>query len=57
MCLQPIWKIATKCQFIDSKSTQLQQFEDAAINIATFPNCTEGVFIFTLLKISSSENY
>ena len=38
-------------QFLDAKTNHLQQFEDAAINLAIHPECTEGVFIFTLLKI------
>jgi hypothetical protein len=37
---------------MDSKNKQLQQFEDAAIHISAFPNCSEGVFVFTLLKIT-----
>ena len=38
-------------QFLDAKSNHLQQFEDAAINIAIYPECTEGVLIFTLFKM------
>ena len=37
-------------KFLDQKNKQLQAFEEVAISIATYPNCTEGVFVFTIFE-------
>ncbi|CAG2224545.1 unnamed protein product [Mytilus edulis] len=46
--------IITKMQdmkFLDPKNKFLSSFEEAAINMSTYPDCSEGVFIFSIHRI------
>ncbi|CAG2233774.1 unnamed protein product [Mytilus edulis] len=57
MCRQVILvehNIITKMQdmkFLDPKNKFLSSFEEAAINMSTYPDCSEGVFIFSIFDI------
>ncbi|CAC5425032.1 unnamed protein product [Mytilus coruscus] len=57
MCRQAILvehNIISKMQdmkFLDPKNNCLFLFEEAAINMSTYPDCSEGVFIFSIFDI------